>query len=188
MANSVEHTEVLRCLHQCAESLQVKVVKVVSVVLQTKSYKSNNVDEIKGWFSNLKYWFHGKSELSSLILTNYKYIFVSKLFKVCTSVYKISITKYIHTNERQAVRPFWPRTKAFILRLMCAWGQTLCVKIRIKDNNHYYSGEIVNCHAINSNISFSKKRWFGHIKENNYFLLLFWMFFWPTQSNFVIST
>ena len=115
--------------------------------------------EIKGWFSNLKYWFHGKSELSSLILTNYKYIFVSKLFKVCTttSVYKISITKYIHTNERQAVRPFWPGTKAFILRLMCAWGHTLCVKIRIKDNNHYYSGEIVNCHAVNSNISLSKK-------------------------------
>ena len=113
--------------------------------------------EIKGWFSNLKYWFYGKSELSSLILTNYKYIFVSKLFKVCTSVYKISITKYIHTNERQAVRPFWPGTKAFILRLMCAWGHTLCVKIRIKDNNHYFSGEIVNCHAINSNISLSKK-------------------------------
>ena len=154
-----------------------------------QSYKSNNVGEIKGWFSNLKYWFHGKSELSSLILTNYKYIFVSKLFKVCTSVYKISITKYIHTNERQAVRPFWPRTKAFILRLMCAWGHTLCVKIRIKDNNHYFSGQIVNCHAINSNISLSKKDNSGtYIKENNYFLLLFWIFFQPTQSNFVIST
>ena len=140
--------------------------------------------EIKGWFSNLKYWFHGKSELSSLILTNYKYIFVSKLFKVCTSVYKISITKYIHTNERQAVRPFWPRTKAFILRLMCAWGHTLCVKIRIKDNNHYFSGEIVNCHAINSNISLSKKDNSGtmHIHQRKQLFSTFILNVLPTNS------